>query len=105
MRIQIIDTQVPEGYTYIRTDQFTKSEFIAEFRKDQRGEAKKWTDEHPKGVYTLEDVHEFRNATSPAFRHLCGRTGSPVYGIYHGVQSPFVGRTSKRYDFDEDENR
>ena len=105
MRIQIIDTQVPEGYTYKRTDRFTKAEFIAEFRKDDRKAAKKWADEHPKDVYTIEYVHRFRNETSPAFRYLCGDAGRPVYGIYHGVQSPFLGRTSKRYDFDGDDNR
>lgn len=97
MHVQIIDATIPEGYTYKRTDRFSKAEFIKEFRKDQRGEAKKWAEEHPKSVYTLEDVHRFRNETSPAFRYLCGDAGHPVYSTYHGASTPFVGRTSKRY--------
>lgn len=97
MHVQIIDAEIPEGYTYKRTDRFTKAEFIAEFRKDDRKAAKKWAEEHPKEVYTIDDVHRFRNETSPAFRYLCGDAGRPVYSTYHGASTPFIGRTTKRY--------
>lgn len=40
MRVQIIDAEIPEGYTYKRADRFTKAEFIAEFRKEDRKAAK-----------------------------------------------------------------
>lgn len=99
--VKISDAPIPDGYTVTRTDHFTKNQFINEFKKSVRKAAQKWAEAHPKEVYTMDDVYQFRNENSPAYRRLSEKMAS-VYNPSNIPGSVFSFRMSKRFLSEED---
>lgn len=101
MHVKISDAPIQDGYTLTRTDRFTREEFVREFKKSMRTAAQKWADAHQKDVYTMDDVYQFRNENSPAYRRLSEKMVS-VYKPSNTPGSMFSFRMSKRFLSEED---
>lgn len=104
MRVKVIDSPIPEGYTYMRTDRFTPEEFVQEVKAGHRKAAIAWTQANPKEEYTLDDLMQFYDEVSSAIRkerHTnCGRP--VVSSTQNGIS--ISGRTSKQYSFWDERN-
>lgn len=104
MRVKVIDSSIPEGYTYMRTDRFTAETFVQEVKAGHRKAAIAWTQANPKEEYTLDDLMQFYDEASLMHRKgrrtNCNRT--VVSSTQYGVN--ISGRTSKQYSFGDDRN-
>ena len=102
MRVKVIDSPIPEGYTYMRTDRFTPEEFVQEVNPRRRAIAQAWVKEHPKETYSMDDLMQFHADTSPALHrsHSEPRNHPAVSKTVDGYFAS--GRTTKRYSFNDD---
>lgn len=95
MRVQIAESRpIPEGYTYIRCDRYSKERFLNLYRDDDGNVAHccvEYVAANPKEIYTVDDIIAIYEAARQR-----------EVGSMHDITGH---NTTKRYAYDYDKWR